>query len=94
MDLFVEKMNVRLTETDIINIKMNVIPIDIPTKNKAEESTSPRWCSIFAYEDPQGPLGVKYATLQAKVGEYLSYGSIDGKAERQTLRKELAELIK
>ena len=40
------------------------------------------------------PLDVKYAALQTKVREYLGYGSIDGKAERQTLRKELAEMVK
>ena len=40
------------------------------------------------------PLGPKYAALQAKVREYLTLGSIDGKAERQTLRKELGEMVK
>jgi hypothetical protein len=73
---------------------MSVVILNIPTKNKTEENISPKWCSVFAYEDPNGPLGVKYAALQAKVREYLTLGSIDGKAERQTLRKELAELVK
>ena len=73
---------------------MSAEPLNIPTKNKTEESTSPKWCSIFAYEDPNGPLATKYAALQAKVREYLTLSSIDGKAERQTLRKELAELVK
>jgi len=73
---------------------MSVIPLNIPTRNKVEENISPKWCSIFAYEDPNGPLGVKYAALQAKVREYLTLSSIDGKAERQTLRKELTEMVK
>jgi hypothetical protein len=32
-------------------------------------------------------------TLEAKLKEYLAYDSIDGRKERQALRKELKELV-
>lgn len=53
--------------------------------------SSAQTCFYCSWENP---LGVKYAALQAKVREYLTLGSIDGKSERQTLRKELSEMIK
>lgn len=36
----------------------------------------------------------RYAALQTKVRDYLTLSSIDGKSDRQTLRKELAEMVK
>jgi hypothetical protein len=48
----------------------------------------------YCYACSTNPLGVQYAVLQAKLREYLALKSIDGVAQRQTLRKELAEMVK
>ena len=73
---------------------------DAPHDRQPRTSMTCRLCGQFSsaqtcfYCSNENPLGVQYAALQAKVREYLTLSSIDGKAERQTLRKELTEMVK